>query len=50
MTMVPPDVKDPTPFLYNNALYTLAGFIGVAAIAHSLLKPVDQKFFEVIKS
>lgn len=30
-------------------MYTLAGFMGVAAIAHSRLKPVDPKYFEKLE-
>ncbi|KRX06406.1 Major facilitator superfamily domain, general substrate transporter [Pseudocohnilembus persalinus] len=46
MQIVPPGIKDPTPYLYNSALLTCAGLMGVAAIAHSQLKPVDPKFYE----
>lgn len=51
MALVPPEVKDPSPYLYNSALYTVAGLVGISALAHNfLMKPVDPKYFEVIEN
>lgn len=43
------EIKDPSPYLYDSAMYSFAGFMGVAAIAHTLLKPVDPKYFEKVE-
>jgi MFS family permease len=42
----PPGTTDPSPFLYDSTMYTMAGFMGVAAASHALVKPVDPKHFE----
>ena len=46
MTIMPPGTVDPSPFLYNNTMYTMAGLAGVGAMLHFLVKPVDRKYFE----
>jgi len=46
MTIMPPGTIDPSPFLYNNTMYTMAGLVGVASVMHFMVKPVDKKFFE----
>jgi len=46
MTIMPPGTIDPSPFLYNNTMYTMAGLVGVASVLHFMVKPVDKKFFE----
>jgi len=46
MTIMPPGTVDPSPFLYNNTMYTMAGLVGIASVLHFLVKPVDKKFFE----
>ena len=46
MTIMPPGTVDPSPFLYNNTMYTMAGLAGVGAMLHFLVKPVDKKYFE----
>jgi len=43
-----PGIADPTPFLYDSTMYTMAGFMGMAAIANSTIRPVNPKFFEKI--
>jgi len=48
MTIMPQGTVDPSPFLYNNTMYTMAGLVGVAAMLHFMVKPVDQKYFEKI--
>ncbi len=45
---MPKGVVDPTPFLYDTALYSLGGVMCVAAIAHKLIKPIDPKYYEKI--
>ena len=46
MTIMPPGTVDPSPFLYNNTMYTMAGLAGIGAMLHFLVKPVDKKYFE----
>lgn len=46
MALVPPEIKDPSPYLYNNALYTLAGLSGLAFVVATRIKPVDPKHYE----
>merc|ERR1712106_986280 len=46
MSIMPPGTIDPSPFLYNNTMYTMAGLVGVASVLHFMVKPVDKKFFE----
>merc|ERR1719348_2612283 len=46
MTIMPEGTIDPTPFLYNNTMYTMAGLVSVGAMLHFLVKPVNPKYFE----
>merc|ERR1719422_1397659 len=46
MTIMPQGTVDPSPFLYNNTMYTMAGLVSVGAMLHFLVKPVDRKYFE----
>merc|ERR1719187_1863620 len=46
MTIMPPGTVDPSPFLYNNTMYTMAGLVTTASALHFMVKPVDKKFFE----
>jgi len=46
MTIMPPGTIDPSPFLYNNTMYTMAGLVSVASMLHFLVRPVNQKYFE----
>jgi len=46
MTIMPQGTIDPSPFLYNNTMYTMAGLVSVASVLHFMVKPVDKKFFE----
>merc|ERR1719308_439973 len=48
MTIMPQGTVDPSPFLYNNTMYTMAGLVGVASMLHFMVRPVDQKYFEKI--
>ena len=49
MTIMPPGTVDPSPFLYNNTMYTMSALVGVAACLHFMVKPVDQKYFEKVE-
>ena len=46
MEIAPAGVPDPTPFMYNTSFYSIAGLMGVAALAHFLVAPVDPKYYE----
>ena len=46
MTIMPPGTLDPSPFIYNNTMYTMAGLVGIGAALHFMVKPVDKKYFE----
>jgi len=46
MTIMPPGTVDPSPFLYNNTMFTMAGLVSVASVIHFMVKPVDKKFYE----
>ena len=46
MTIMPPGTLDPSPFIYNNTMFTMAGLVSVGAALHLLVKPVDGKYFE----
>lgn len=49
MTIMPPGTVDPSPFLYHNTMYTMAGLVGVGAMLHFMVKPVDKKYFEKVE-
>jgi len=46
MTIMPDGTVDPSPFLYNNTMYTMAGLVSVGAMLHFMVRPVNQKYFE----
>ena len=46
VTLLPPGVEDPSPFLYNSSMFTMAGLAGLAAALHFAVRPVDKKYFE----
>jgi len=46
MTIMPEGTVDPSPFLYNTTMYTMAGLVGVGAMLHFMVRPVNQKYFE----
>jgi len=46
MTIMPQGTIDPSPFLYNNTMYTMAGLVSAGAALHFLVRPVDKKYFE----
>jgi len=49
VSVLPPELADPSPYLYNSSLYTMAGLAGVAALLHFAVRPVDRKYFEKTK-
>jgi hypothetical protein len=36
----PPGTVDPSPYLYNDTMYALAGMMAVAYLSHSMVRPV----------
>jgi len=46
MEIAPPGITDPSPFIYNTSMYTMAAFMCAAAISHQMVKKVDPKHFE----
>ena len=48
MTIMPPGTIDPSPFIYNNTMYTMAGLISVGAALHLMVRPVNPKYFEKV--
>jgi len=45
LTLAPPSVADPTPFIYDSTMYTMAGLVCAAAVSHNLIKPVNSTLF-----
>jgi len=50
MTIMPPGTLDPSPFIYNNTMYVMAGLVSCGAAMHLLVRPVNPKYFEKVKS
>ena len=46
VSIAPEGTVDPSPFLYDTTMFTMAGLMAVAAVAHQMVKPVDGKYFE----
>ena len=44
MELVPEGTLDPTPALYNDALYSMAGVLAMAMVCNAMMRPVDPKF------
>ena len=49
MSIAPPGTADPSPFIYNDTMYTMAALVGVGAALHFMVGPVDKKHFEKTK-
>ena len=49
MTIMPPGTLDPSPFIYNDTMYTMAALVSVGAMLHLMVKPVDPKYFEPVE-
>jgi hypothetical protein len=45
LDILPPGTVDPTPFLYNQTMYSAAAILSMAAIANLVIKPVDRRHF-----
>lgn len=43
MEIVPPGTVDPTPGLYNQTMFLMAGLLFVALVANALMRPVDPR-------
>lgn len=46
MNLVPDGVQNPTPFLYESTLYSMAGLMALAAASHCMVRPLNEKYFE----
>ena len=46
MLLAPPGTLDPTPHLYDTTMYTLAGLMATAVVAHALVQPMKQLVIE----
>ena len=46
VSMLPPGTTDPSIFLYDSTMYSMAGLAVCASLLHYAIKPVDQKYFE----
>ena len=42
LAALPPGTPDPTPSLYNDSMYTMAGAMAVAVAANSLIRPLNR--------
>jgi hypothetical protein len=47
MELVPPGTPDPTPFLYDNTMYLMAGIQTCAFLTNQLMTPVDPSKHEM---
>jgi len=47
MELAPTGTLDPSPFIYNSTLYTMAGLVSVAAMLHFMVKPINTKYFDM---
>ncbi|CAN0231456.1 unnamed protein product [Pylaiella littoralis] len=46
MQIAPAGTVDPSPFIFDTSLYTMAGLMGVAAFSHATIRPINPKHFE----
>ncbi len=49
MEIMPSGTIDPSPYIYNLSLFTLAGFTSIAFFVNYFMKPIDKKHFEIEK-
>jgi hypothetical protein len=49
MKLVPEGTQNPTPFLYDSTMYSMAGLMTIAALTHFMVRPVNAKYFEIYK-
>eukprot|EP00052_Salpingoeca_macrocollata_P026886 m.252260 g.252260 ORF g.252260 m.252260 type:complete len:678 (-) comp22659_c0_seq1:189-2222(-) len=45
LAAIMPGTVDPTPFLYNSTMYTMAGLMGVAGLSIAAIRDIDRKHF-----
>ena len=43
LEICPTGTLDPTPFVFDNTLYVMMGFQGIALLSNFALRPVDPK-------
>mmetsp|Transcript_15169 Transcript_15169/g.51411 ORF Transcript_15169/g.51411 Transcript_15169/m.51411 type:complete len:225 (+) Transcript_15169:1-675(+) len=48
LAIMPDGYVDPTPFLYDTTMQTMAGLMLVAGVSNVLITPVDPKHYEVV--
>jgi len=48
MEIMPPGTIDPSPFIYDIAMYTLGGAIYLSFLANYTMKPIDEKHYEKV--
>ena len=46
VTILPSNIPDPTPFLYDSTMYSMAALAMMSSMLHFSIKPVDKKYFE----
>ena len=46
VSILPAHMSDPTPFLYNSTMYSMAALAACSALLHASVKPVERKYFE----
>jgi len=46
MQVVPPGTIDPSPYIYNNALYAMSGLMALALISQASIRKIDPKLVE----
>lgn len=44
LAVAPQGVVDPTPFLYDTTMYTMAGLLCVGFVSNALIRPVNKKW------
>jgi len=47
LEIAPQGTLDPSPFIYNSTLYTMAGLVSVGAGLHFMVRPVNSKYFDL---
>jgi hypothetical protein len=45
MSILPPEVTDPSPHLYDSTLYAMSSLLAVAVVCNSLIGPVNSKHY-----
>jgi hypothetical protein len=43
MEIVPQGTVDPTPYLYNSTMYSMAGLLSIAFVSNAFMRPVHPK-------